>query len=120
MAAGGLRKRDRRIAVWWVFGVAALLLAGCDFEFSVSADDTDSTFDAEQLGGEIAGDLSAQLGGGFEVECPEDQPMEPGSTFECEAVDEAGQVGVIGVTPVDEDGNVEWELLEVIDDGAGG
>lgn len=118
MAAGRFGGRGRRIALWSVLGVVAVLLAGCDFEFSASTGDTGGTFDAVQLGGEIAADLSAQLGGDFEVDCPEDQPVEPGSTFECEAVDETGQVGIIGVTVVDEDGNVDWELLEIIDEGA--
>jgi|GEM_PF-1812080 len=120
MTAVSARQRVVRRVGFASIGVLALLLVGCDVEFSASMGDTGGTFDAAQLGGEIAADLTAQLGGAFEVACPEDQPVEPGSTFECEAVDENGQVGVIGVTVVDEDGNVDWELLEVRNGDASG
>lgn len=110
------RVRRSALVVWGL--VVAVLLVGCDVEFSMSTGDSDATFDATRLGEDIAADLSAQLAGGFEVDCPEGQPAEPGLTFECEAVDDLGDVGIIGVTVVDEDGNVDWELLEVIEGGA--
>lgn len=37
----------------------------------------------------------------------------PGGTFECTAVDEKGVSAKIAVTIKDQDGNVEWEIVEV-------
>lgn len=90
----------------------AMLVSACQFDFNASVGGSD-TFDPDHLGGEIAADLSAQLGGEFTVVCPADQPIAEGTTFECEATDELGRTGVIAVVASDDDGNVDWELVEV-------
>lgn len=72
------------------------------------------TFDPGVLGDEIAADLSRQLGGDFRVECPTGQLMAAGAFFECRAFDELGRTGVIAVVAIDDRGNVEWELIDVL------
>lgn len=93
--------------------LAALALVGCDVSFSTSGGQGAGLLDTERLEREIASGLAEQLGGSFEVVCPGGQPMTAGTSFTCEATDEAGQVGVIAVEALDDTGNVDWEVVEV-------
>lgn len=106
------RSPGRRLQVLTAL-IAALALAGCDVSFSASSGDSPALLETDQLADEISSGLSEQLGGSFEVVCPGGQPMAAGTSFTCEATDEAGQVGVIAVEAVDDVGNVDWEVVEV-------
>ncbi|MEX2324606.1 MAG: DUF4333 domain-containing protein [Nitriliruptoraceae bacterium] len=90
-----------------------LSLAACEVDFEASAGGS-GQIDPEVLGEQISDGLSEQLGGVFTVECPSGQPNEVGTTFECRATDESGQVGIITVVISDDAGNVDWELAEVL------
>lgn len=46
------------------------------------------------------------------VDCPADVEVKKGGTFECTAVEESGATFTIKVTQTDDQGNVEWEVVD--------
>lgn len=102
-----------RVRTFVTLLAVAVLMAACDFNFEASVGGA-RVYDPDLLAEQIAAGLSEQLGGEFDVVCPPDQPIAADTSFECRATDVAGAVGIIGVRAADNDGNINWELLEVL------
>ncbi|BAW96479.1 lipoprotein, putative [[Synechococcus] sp. NIES-970] len=80
----------------------AIALTGCTL-----------TLDAEKLETEISQGLTDQTGlVATDITCPEDQAIEAGNVFACEATLEGGQTLPIQVTQNDDEGNVNWNADE--------
>ncbi|MEB3225095.1 MAG: DUF4333 domain-containing protein [Synechococcus sp.] len=79
-----------------------VVLTGCTF-----------TLDDEKLETEISQGLTNQTGLVVtSIACPEDQAIEAGNVFSCEATLEGGQTLPIQVTQNDDEGNVNWNADE--------
>ena len=68
--------------------------------------------DVDKLESTIAADISAQVGGEWTVECPDDIPQEAGLTANCNASSADGQSVMINITQTDDQGNVDWETAQ--------
>ena len=94
--------------------LAVLTLAGCSFSVEgLSFGFGNNTLDDEKLETEISQGLTTQTGlVTTAVTCPEDQTIEAGNVFNCEAALEGGQTLAIQVTQNDDEGNVNWSADE--------
>ncbi|HEY7762441.1 MAG TPA: DUF4333 domain-containing protein [Actinomycetota bacterium] len=71
------------------------------------------TFDTAGLEEELTRQVEEQTDDArVSVDCPADVPMESGRSFECTGELKPGASFTIRVTQVDDQGNVEWVLLE--------
>ena len=52
-----------------------------------------------------------------EVDCPDDIEAKQGENFECTATADDGTRAKIDVFQEDDDGNVRWEISELLDEG---
>jgi hypothetical protein len=52
-----------------------------------------------------------------EVDCPDDIEAKQGENFECTATAEDGTRAKIEVFQEDDEGNVRWEITELLDEG---
>lgn len=52
-----------------------------------------------------------------EVECPDDIEAKQGENFECTATADDGTRAMIEVFQEDDDGNVRWEISELLEEG---
>lgn len=68
--------------------------------------------DVDGLESSVAAELSAQVGGEWTVQCPDDIPFEAGLTANCSATSADGQSTMINVTQTDDQGNVTWETAQ--------
>ncbi len=84
--------------------VAAALLAG--------ACNVSVTLETQELEANIADELQKQVGvTPTSVECPEDVPADPGTTFKCTATADDGSEATI-TAKVGEGGDISWEVTE--------
>ncbi len=89
--------------------VGAIVLSACSFEASVGS----SGLDMEKLENGIFDGIEEQTGVEMEsVECPEEMDEEEGLNFECTATDTSGESVQVRVVQTDDEGNVEWEIIE--------
>ncbi|HET9310320.1 MAG TPA: DUF4333 domain-containing protein [Actinomycetota bacterium] len=102
-----MRSRSIRLAAVAVLAVAA---AACT-----------KTLDTDGLETELQRQIQQQTGGTISsVNCPADVEVETGGTFDCTAEEESGATLTIRVTQSDDQGNVEWNVVDATGDpGAG-
>jgi hypothetical protein len=94
-----MRSRSARLAAFAVLAIAA---AACT-----------KTLDTDGLEGELRSQIETQTQSGVSsVDCPSDVEVETGGTFECTAEEESGASFTIRVTQSDDQGNVEWEIVD--------
>lgn len=109
----------RHLAKACLLIAAALVLAGCSFEFS-----TDSSLPAEDAAEKAKSSLNKVLREEgappiTEITCPEDLDEEEGATIRCDAVSAGEEIDVV-VTVASVDGdrvNLEFETVESIGKG---
>lgn len=89
--------------------IAAVVLAGCSV--SIGGLDTDTL--AEQIEAEI--ETQAPGVDIVSVECPDNVQPQSGDVFTCRATAGDGSVGTIEVTQTDDEGNVTWEVTDVME-----
>lgn len=68
--------------------------------------------DTTKLESQIGAELTTRIGDTIVVDCPKDQPVEKGYTFECVASDTSGTKRIVVITEDDDQGNVTWELTD--------
>jgi hypothetical protein len=67
------------------------------------------TLDANGLEEMLRAKIEQQLGTqGITVDCPGDEPVKAGATFQCTATSAAGKTLTIEVTQADDHGRVTW------------
>lgn len=90
--------------------LAAASLSACSGSTSVS---TSTTLDTAKLEATLPGELQSQLELSAEptVTCPDDVEMKQGNNFTCTA-ELDGETVDIAVTQTDDQGNVNWELVQ--------
>lgn len=94
-----MRSRSARLAA---VALLAIVAAACS-----------KTLDTEGLEGELKGQIESQTDSTItSVDCPADVEVETGATFECTAEEESGATFTIQVTQSDDQGNVEWEVID--------
>ncbi|MGZ8631161.1 MAG: DUF4333 domain-containing protein [Actinomycetota bacterium] len=94
-----MRSRPARLAA---VAVLALAVAACT-----------KTLDTDGLEGELTTQIEEQTGTTITtVDCPADVEVKTGGTFECTAEEESGTTLTIKVTQADDQGNVEWEVVD--------
>lgn len=100
-----MRPTQRLVAI----SVLALTLSGCSFEASIGSSDELNT---QKLEDEIAKGIEEQTPVIVEsVECPDDMKQEEGRNFECKATADDGSSRQVRVVQTDDDGNIDWELI---------
>ncbi len=83
------------------------------------------TLDTDGLEAELQRQLEDQVESQItSVDCPEDVEVETGGSFDCTAEQEGGTTLTIRVTQQDDQGNVQWIIVDATgdagaDDGAG-
>jgi hypothetical protein len=83
------------------------------------------TLDTDGLESELQSQIEAETQSPItSVDCPEDVEVETGRSFDCKAEQEGGATLTIRVTQQDDQGNVEWIVVDATgdpgtDDGAG-
>jgi hypothetical protein len=101
-----MKTRWNHLAVAVVVG--AVVFTGCSFEASVG----NSGLDMQELEKGIFEGIEEQTGAELEsVECPDEMDEEEGLNFECTATDTTGESVQVRVVQTDDDGNVEWEII---------
>lgn len=71
------------------------------------------TLDTQGLEGQLATQIEDEIDTTIaSVECPEDVDVERGGTFRCTAEEESGATLEIQVVQADDQGSVEWELVD--------
>lgn len=81
---------------------AALTVASCGSSAALRTDDVEQ---------QIATDLSAQVGGEFEVTCPSPVPAEAGYAFTCTVADRTTGASLsVSVVEADADGTFSWRV----------
>lgn len=86
--------------------VLSVALAGCGGAFTVTR-----YIDVDRLESTLADGLAEQTGATIQsVECPEEIAMETGNEFECTAIDDQGNTGIVTVTQDDDQGTITWKL----------
>jgi hypothetical protein len=101
-----MRSRTVRLAAFAVLAIAA---AACT-----------KTLDTDGLETELTTQIEAQTGSTITaVDCPADVEVETGGTFECTAEEDSGATFTIQVTQTDDQGNVEWEVVDAAGGGGG-
>ena len=71
------------------------------------------TLDANGLEEQLATQVEQQLGThGITVDCPDDEPVKAGASFQCAATSAAGTTLTIEVTQTDDHGNVTWKATK--------
>lgn len=94
-----MRSRSARLVA-----VAALALAAAACT---------KTLDTDGLEGQLKSQIQDQTGTTITaVDCPADVQVEAGGTFECTAEEESGATFTVRVTQSDDQGNVEWEVVD--------
>ena len=94
-----MRSRSARLVA-----VAALALAAAACT---------KTLDTGGLEGQLKNQIQDQTGTTITaVDCPADVQVEAGGTFECTAEEESGATFTVRVTQSDDQGNVEWEVVD--------
>jgi Domain of unknown function (DUF4333) len=94
-----MRSRSARVVL---VAVLAIAVGACS-----------KTLDTEGLEGQLATQIEDEIDTTItSVECPEDVDVESGATFTCTAEEESGAALEIQVTQSDDQGNVEWELVD--------
>ncbi|MDH4112868.1 MAG: DUF4333 domain-containing protein [Actinomycetota bacterium] len=94
-----MRSRSLRLAG---IAVLAIAVAACT-----------KTLDTDGLEGMLKTDIADQVQAVITaVDCPADVEVETGATFECTAEEESGTTFTIQVTQSDDQGNVEWEVVD--------
>lgn len=74
-----------------------------------------ATLDTDSLAQQILTGIEDQAGVDItSVECPDDVPVEAGATFECSVTAADGTSGTVTVTQSDDQGNVTWEVTDVM------
>jgi Domain of unknown function (DUF4333) len=102
-----MRSRSIRLAAVVMLAVAA---AACT-----------KTLDTDGLETELQSQIQEQTQSTISsVDCPADVEVETGGTFDCTAEQESGATLTIRVTQSDDQGNVEWTVVDATGDpGAG-
>jgi len=80
------------------------LVSGCSRTKTLDANGLE-----EMLGTQVEQQLGAQ---GFTVDCPNDEPVKAGATFQCTATSAAGKTLTIEVTQTDDHGRVTWKATK--------
>ncbi len=88
--------------------VVAITMMGC----SVSASVGFSNLDTAALEDALRDEIGKTIPGEITVSCPEDVAMEQGADFQCTARHEDGSTLQVAVTQEDDEGNVNWQLVE--------
>lgn len=88
----------------------ALLTAACD-GFSLQFGGLDTSVLADDILTELESELPVDLD---RVDCPSGVEPRAGDVFVCRVHAVDGSVGTVEVTQVDDDGNVTWELTDVV------
>jgi hypothetical protein len=71
------------------------------------------TLDTDGLEGELKSQLEDELGTTIAtVDCPADVEAKAGESFECTAEDGESATFTILVTQSDDEGNVDWEIID--------
>ena len=71
------------------------------------------TLDTDGLEGELRSQAEEELNTTLtSVDCPADIEVEAGGSFDCAAQDESGVIWTLQVTQSDDQGNVEWKVLD--------
>jgi hypothetical protein len=87
----------------------SLVLAG-GFLFACACS---RSLDTAGLESQLQSDLQGRLGITVtSVACPDDVEAKAGVTFQCTAVGETGSTTTISVTQEDDQGNVNWEIVD--------
>jgi hypothetical protein len=84
-----------------------LLLLGCLLLLGACS----KTLNMDEVESGIRDGLSEQLDVDAEVDCPDERDAEEGDTFEC-SVTADGEEGTVRVEQQDDEGNVNWELVQ--------
>ena len=72
------------------------------------------TLDANSLEETLRAKIEQQLGTqGITVDCPDDEPVKAGASFQCAATSAAGTTLTIEVTQTDDKGNVTYKVVGV-------
>jgi hypothetical protein len=72
-----------------------------------------AVLDDSRLQEEIQRGFQEQTGATVQnVDCPDDQPLTQGATFECTLTTADGETVGIRVTQTDAQGNIRWELVQ--------
>ncbi|MEZ5114801.1 MAG: DUF4333 domain-containing protein [Candidatus Nanopelagicales bacterium] len=103
------KKRTGLIVTLVVLVVVLLALAGAGIWLVLK---NAKVLDTTKLETQIAAELTTRIGDTITVDCPADQPVETGYTFECVASDSSGTKRVVVITEDDDQGNVTWELTD--------
>lgn len=75
---------------------------------------TTGSLDTAKLEQEIASGLEEQTGvTATDVSCPDNVEGRKGTTFDCTATADDGSKATIQVDVTDDDGNVNWEVVDV-------
>lgn len=71
------------------------------------------TLDRQSLEADLTSQVSSELDDeSITVECPDDVEVEAGAVFECVATGPDGATLTVEVTQRDDEGNVEWRLVD--------
>lgn len=90
-----------------VIAVATLILSAG----SLVACSTSRTLNTDDVQNAISKGLTDQVGGTYEVKCPDTINAEKGGTFTCDVKDPAsGQTAVVTVTQTDDQGKFDWKI----------
>ena len=105
----GVNRASRALGAPALLIVLAALLSACSV--TIGGLDTDS------LEEQIEADIEAQAPGVdiTEVDCPDGVQPQAGDVFVCRATADDGSVGTIEVTQTDDEGNVTWEVTDVME-----
>jgi Domain of unknown function (DUF4333)/Protein of unknown function (DUF2510) len=107
-------KRTRKSGTdWGIFSagvIAWLVVIVIAVPVTSSAGTSGETFNQAQVQSQIASGITAKTGESVTVACPQDPPLNPGSTFQCVATAADGSTVAVNVTIQDTSGDYIWQV----------
>jgi len=107
-------KRTRKSGTdWGIFSagvIAWLVVIVISVPVTSSARTSGETFNQAQVQSQIASGIKAKSGVAVTVACPQDPPVNPGSTFQCVATAAGGSTVAVNVTIQDSSGDYIWQV----------